>query len=139
MNFFVQKLYNLAYRLSGDTGLARELCLDAAVELGREGFSRETSDLHFRAARTVVGLVLYDRCYHNRSPYPAADDPSPRLQAALSSLPVEERVAVVLRDFCGLSYGEVGLILGRDKREVSRLLSEGRFGMRRWLMERKES
>jgi len=51
------------------------------------------------------------------------------VDAALAGLPTDYRVAVVLRDLCGLSYGEIAEVLDVPVGTVRSRISRGRAGL----------
>jgi len=55
------------------------------------------------------------------------------IRAALTSLPREQRTAVLYRDVLGLSYGETADKMGRSVNAVTMLLHRGRRGLRQSL------
>ena len=57
----------------------------------------------------------------------------PELCAALTSLPREQRAAVLYRDVLGLSYGETAEQMGTTVNAVTMLLHRGRLRLRRTL------
>jgi RNA polymerase sigma factor (sigma-70 family) len=60
------------------------------------------------------------------------------LQAALLTLPLEQRLSVILSDVQGLSYEEVGQAMGSSLGTVKSRLSRGRARLRRYLLEQGE-
>jgi len=60
------------------------------------------------------------------------------LQAALSRLPEDQRVVVVLADIQGLSYDEIAAATGTNLGTVKSRLYRARLRLRDWLMERQE-
>jgi RNA polymerase sigma-70 factor, ECF subfamily len=69
----------------------------------------------------------------SKSPSPgdvvAASEERRAVQEALELLPVKQREAVVLRYYEGLSYDEIGQIMGTSKKGVERLLARGRTAL----------
>jgi RNA polymerase sigma-70 factor (ECF subfamily) len=59
-----------------------------------------------------------------------AKDESRRIFAALQSLPANQRLAVVLKKFDGLSYDEIGKIMGCSKSAVESLLVRAKRTLR---------
>ena len=130
------RVYRLAYRLSGNQHDAEDLTQETFIRVFRsvqnyqpgtfEGWlHRITTNLFLdmvrRRSRIRMEALPED---YDRVP---ADDPNPEqiyhdsrlgpdLQAALDSLPPEFRAAVVLCDIEGLSYEEIGATLGREAR-----------------------
>jgi len=60
------------------------------------------------------------------------------LQAALLTLPLDQRLSVILSDVQGLSYEEVGQAMGSSLGTVKSRISRGRARLRRYLLERGE-
>jgi RNA polymerase sigma-70 factor (ECF subfamily) len=60
------------------------------------------------------------------------------LQAALLTLPLDQRLSVILSDVQGLSYEEVGQAMGSSLGTVKSRLSRGRARLRRYLLEKGE-
>jgi RNA polymerase sigma-70 factor (ECF subfamily) len=57
------------------------------------------------------------------------------VQAALASLPVKQREAVVLRYYESLSYDEISQVTGVSRKAVERLLARGRAALAKLLSE----
>ena len=147
------RVYRLAYRLSGNQHDAEDLTQDTFIRVFRsvqnyqpgtfEGWlHRITTNLFLdmvrrRARIRMEGLPEdYDRV--------PADEPTPEqiyhdarlgadLQAALDSLPPEFRAAVVLCDIEGLSYEESGATLGIKLGTVRSRIHRGRQALRDYL------
>ena len=60
------------------------------------------------------------------------------LQAALFTLPPDQRLSVILSDVQGLTYEEVGQAMGSSVGTVKSRISRGRARLRRYLLERGE-
>jgi RNA polymerase sigma factor (sigma-70 family) len=60
------------------------------------------------------------------------------IQAALLTLPLDQRLTVILSDVQGLSYEEVGQAMGSSLGTVKSRLSRGRARLRRYLLEQGE-
>jgi RNA polymerase sigma-70 factor (ECF subfamily) len=60
------------------------------------------------------------------------------IQAALLTLPLDQRLSVILSDVQGLSYEEVGQAMGSSLGTVKSRLSRGRARLRRYLLEQGE-
>jgi len=60
------------------------------------------------------------------------------MQAALLTLPPDQRLAVILADVQGLSYEEVGQVMGSSLGTVKSRISRGRGRLRRYLLEQGE-
>ncbi|MCV7099119.1 RNA polymerase sigma factor SigE [Mycobacterium palustre] len=147
------RVYRLAYRLSGNQQDAEDLTQETFIRVFRsvqnyqpgtfEGWlHRITTNLFLdmvrRRARIRMEALPDD---YDRVP---ADEPNPEqiyhdarlgadLQAALDSLPPEFRAAVVLCDIEGLSYEEIGATLGVKLGTVRSRIHRGRQALRDYL------
>ncbi len=147
------RVYRLAYRLSGNQQDAEDLTQETFIRVFRsvqnyqpgtfEGWlHRITTNLFLdmvrRRARIRMEALPED---YDRVP---ADEPNPeqiyhdsrlgaQLQAALASLPPEFRAAVVLCDIEGLSYEEIGATLGVKLGTVRSRIHRGRQALRDYL------
>lgn len=147
------RVYRLAYRLSGNQHDAEDLTQETFIRVFRsvqnyqpgtfEGWlHRITTNLFLDMVRRRSRIRMealpddYDRV--------PADDPNPEqiyhdarlnadLQAALDSLPPEFRAAVVLCDIEGLSYEEIGATLGVKLGTVRSRIHRGRHAIRDYL------
>lgn len=153
------RVYRLAYRLSGNQQDAEDLTQDTFIRVFRsvhnyqpgtfEGWlHRITTNLFLdmvrRRGRVRIEALPDD---YDRVP---ADEPDPEqiyhdarldpdLQAALDSLAPEFRAAVVLCDIEGLSYEEVGATLGVKLGTVRSRIHRGRQALRDYLATRSGS
>ncbi|BBX15362.1 RNA polymerase sigma factor SigE [Mycolicibacterium duvalii] len=147
------RVYRLAYRLSGNQHDAEDLTQETFIRVFRsvqnyqpgtfEGWlHRITTNLFLdmvrRRARIRMEALPED---YERVP---ADEPNPEqiyhdsrlapdLQAALDSLAPEFRAAVVLCDIEGLSYEEIGATLGVKLGTVRSRIHRGRQALRDYL------
>jgi RNA polymerase sigma-70 factor, ECF subfamily len=147
------RVYRLAYRLSGNQHDAEDLTQETFIRVFRsvqnyqpgtfEGWlHRITTNLFLdmvrRRSRIRMEALPED---YDRVP---ADEPNPEeiyhdsrlgadLQAALDSLPPEFRAAVVLCDIEGLSYEEIGATLGVKLGTVRSRIHRGRHALRAYL------
>jgi RNA polymerase sigma factor (sigma-70 family) len=152
------RVYRLAYRLSGNAHDAEDLTQETFIRVFRslanykpgtfEGWlHRITTNLFLDMARRRSRLRMEglpedtDRL--------VGDDPSPEqvyvethldpdLQEALDELPPEFRAAVVLCDVEGLSYEEIGATLGVKLGTVRSRIHRGRQALRASLERRRE-
>ncbi|MGL4305572.1 MAG: RNA polymerase sigma factor SigE [Mycobacteriaceae bacterium] len=150
------RVYRLAYRLSGDAQDAEDLTQDTFIRVFRSLSSYEPGtfegwlhrittnlflDMVRRRARVRIEALPED---YDRLP---ASDPNPEemyhdawldpvLQEALDSLAPEFRAAVVLCDVEGLSYEEIGATLGVKLGTVRSRIHRGRQSIREFLAER---
>jgi RNA polymerase sigma-70 factor, ECF subfamily len=147
------RVYRLAYRLSGNQQDAEDLTQETFIRVFRsvqnyqpgtfEGWlHRITTNLFLDMVRrrTRIRMEALPEDY-DRVP---ADEPDPQqiyhdarlgpdLQAALDSLPPEFRAAVVLCDVEGLSYEEIGATLGVKLGTVRSRIHRGRQALRDYL------
>lgn len=147
------RVYRLAYRLSGDAQDAEDLTQETFIRVFRslsnyqpgtfEGWlHRITTNLFLdmvrRRSRIRMEALPED---YDRVP---ADGPGPEqvfhdarldpdLQSALDSLAPEFRAAVVLCDIEGLSYEEIGATLGVKLGTVRSRIHRGRQALREYL------
>jgi RNA polymerase sigma-70 factor (ECF subfamily) len=63
-----------------------------------------------------------------------AAERSAQVIAALQSLPHDQRMAVILKRFEGLSYGEIAVIMGRSESAVDALLVRAKRNLRKLLL-----
>jgi RNA polymerase sigma-70 factor (ECF subfamily) len=147
------RVYRLAYRLSGNPHDAEDLTQETFIRVFRsvqnyqpgtfEGWlHRITTNLFLDMVRRR-GRIRMEALPEDYDRVPA-DDPNPEqiyhdsrlgpdLQAALDSLPPEFRAAVVLCDVEGLSYEEIGATLGVKLGTVRSRIHRGRQALRDYL------
>lgn len=151
------RVYRLAYRLSGNAHDAEDLTQETFIRVFRslasykpgtfEGWlHRITTNLFLDMARRRSRVRMEslpedtDRVVgNNQSPEQvyAATHLDPDLQDALDELPPEFRAAVVLCDVEGLSYEEIGATLGVKMGTVRSRIHRGRQALRNSLERRK--
>ncbi|HET9875016.1 MAG TPA: RNA polymerase sigma factor SigE [Mycobacterium sp.] len=147
------RVYRLAYRLSGNQHDAEDLTQETFIRVFRSVHNYQPGTFEGWLHRITTNLFLdmvrrrgrirmealpedYDRV--------PADEPDPEqiyhdarldpdLQAALDSLPPEFRAAVVLCDIEGLSYEEIGATLGVKLGTVRSRIHRGRQALRDYL------
>ncbi len=152
------RVYRLAYRLSGNAQDAEDLTQDTFIRVFRslqnyqpgtfEGWlHRITTNLFLDMVRRRNRIRMealpedYDRVPSDGpSPEQAYHDArlAPDLQSALDSLAPEFRAAVVLCDIEGLSYEEIGATLGVKLGTVRSRIHRGRQAIREYLSEHSE-
>ncbi|WP_441957943.1 RNA polymerase sigma factor SigE [Mycolicibacterium houstonense] len=147
------RVYRLAYRLSGNQHDAEDLTQETFIRVFRsvqnyqpgtfEGWlHRITTNLFLDMVRRR-GRIRMEALPEDYDRVPA-DDPNPEqiyhdsrlgadLQAALDSLAPEFRAAVVLCDIEGLSYEEIGATLGVKLGTVRSRIHRGRQALREYL------
>ncbi len=144
------RVYRLAYRLSGNPHDAEDLTQETFIRVFRslasykpgtfEGWlHRITTNLFLdmvrrRARLRMEGLPDDTDRLPGGGPEPeqvfSATHLDPNLQAALDELPPDFRVAVVLCDVEGLSYEEIGATLGVKLGTVRSRIHRGRTALR---------
>jgi RNA polymerase sigma factor (sigma-70 family) len=162
--FYQSMVYNVAYRILSDPDAASDATQDAFLRAFKAmGKFRGGS---FKAwLLRIVTNACYDQLrVKQRRPtsslddLPVESDHSPYLhdpaekpdeyverqelsrtiQAGISTLPVEQRVVVVLSDVQGLSYQEIAQATGLSLGTVKSRLSRGRAKMRDYLVQQGE-
>jgi RNA polymerase sigma-70 factor (ECF subfamily) len=153
------RVYRLAYRLSGNQHDAEDLTQETFIRVFRsvqnyqpgtfEGWlHRITTNLFLDMVRRRARIRMealpedYDRVPSDQpNPEQIYHDArlGPDLQAALDSLPPEFRAAVVLCDIEGLSYEEIGATLGVKLGTVRSRIHRGRQALRDHLATRSGS
>ncbi|AWK73656.1 RNA polymerase sigma factor SigE [Rhodococcus oxybenzonivorans] len=144
------RVYRLAYRLSGDAQDAEDLTQDTFIRVFRSLSDYQPGTFEGWLHRITTNLFLDMVRRRNRIRMEAlpedydrvpADGPNPEeiyhdarldadLQAALDSLAPEFRAAVVLCDIEGLSYEEIGATLGVKLGTVRSRIHRGRQALR---------
>ena len=153
------RVYRLAYRLSGNQHDAEDLTQETFIRVFRsvqnyqpgtfEGWlHRITTNLFLDMVRRR-GRIRMEALPEDYDRVPA-DEPNPEqiyhdsrlgadLQAALDSLAPEFRAAVVLCDIEGLSYEEIGATLGVKLGTVRSRIHRGRQALRDYLARHPEA
>lgn len=147
------RVYRLAYRLSGNQHDAEDLTQETFIRVFRSVQNYQPGTFEGWLHRITTNLFLDMVRRRNRIRMEAlpedydrvpADEPNPEqiyhdsrlgpdLQAALDSLPPEFRAAVVLCDIEGLSYEEIGATLGVKLGTVRSRIHRGRQALREYL------
>ena len=151
------RVYRLAYRLTGDRHDAEDLTQEVFVRVFRsldtyspgtfEGWlHRITTNLFLDQARRKQ-RIRFDALSDERASTLRSLSPAPEtavsdrmfdddIELALAALPPEFRAAVVLCDVEGLSYDEIADILGAKLGTVRSRIHRGRTMLRRALAHR---
>ena len=149
-------IFRVAYRISGDSGLAEDLAHEAFVQLlRRDSELPSLSDTKYWLLRVVrnLSLNLQQRRDRERQAYnrardlapcftPASDEPMltaeqrSLVQQALNSLPQQMRSILVMREYGGLSYREIGRVLRISESNVKVRLHRARARMAQLLQEK---
>lgn len=151
------RVYRLAYRLSGNAHDAEDLTQETFIRVFRSLASYKPGTFEGWLHRITTNLFLDMARRRSRvrmeglpedTDRIVGDDPSPEqvwseshldpdLQAALDELPPEFRAAVVLCDVEGLSYEEIGATLGVKLGTVRSRIHRGRQALRASLERRR--
>jgi RNA polymerase sigma-70 factor (ECF subfamily) len=151
------RVYRLAYRLSGNRADAEDLTQETFVRVFRsladytpgtfEGWlHRITTNLFLDMVRRRQ-KIRFDALAEDASERLASDEPGPErayeqnnldpeVQRALDALPADFRAAVVLCDLEGLTYEEIALTLGIKVGTVRSRIHRGRVLLREALAHR---
>jgi len=139
-----REVWRVAYRYVGDASEAEDLAQSAFLRVLRAA-PRYRSTAPFRTyLYQVVTRLCLDHARKHRPVYsdelpdhrPAADERlvarerERRVREALDGLPGNQRIALILRHFEGLGYGEIASALGTSTKAVERLLARGREALR---------
>lgn len=147
------RVYRLAYRLTGDPQDAEDLTQETFIRVFRSLSNYQPGTFEGWLHRITTNLFLDMVRRRNRIRMEAlpedydrvpSDGPGPEqlyhdanldpdLQAALASLAPEFRAAVVLCDIEGLSYEEIGATLGVKLGTVRSRIHRGRQALREYL------
>jgi RNA polymerase sigma factor (sigma-70 family) len=144
--------YNCAYRLLGDAEQAAEVTQHALLAARKTKECRRSDTFQLGVLRLVTRACA-DRL--GRRPGPKAEgasagrsqnlddwqaayreraDQERHLQAAILTLPAEERIVLVLADVLGLSYEDIGRVTKLNPSRVSASLGRGRARLRDYLL-----
>jgi RNA polymerase sigma-70 factor (ECF subfamily) len=145
------RLYALCRRVTGNDADAQDACQEALIAIvrGLDGFDGRSA-FGTWAYRVATNACLDELRRRRRRPEPVdADDRAAAppgsgelwpdaaeavatradVDAALATLAPEFRVAVVLRDLCGLSYEEIAEVVGVPPGTVRSRISRGRAAL----------
>jgi len=131
-------IYKLAYRITGDAEQAEDLCHEAFIKyLERKKPLPDINQTKYWLIRVVKNISLnYEKKKSRqrkgfeklKKTAPLAADSSEneyikketinRIQRALDKIPYRLRMAVVLKEYAGLNYKEIGAILGISEGNV---------------------
>jgi len=138
----------VAYRLRSDEDSAREAAQEAFLRV-LESAPRYRPTASFRTylyrILTRICIDVYRRHRHEPPPdaIPAVGETPPqaveraereeRVRRAIAALPMRQRIALVLRHYEGMSYGEIARAMRLSPRAVDSLLSRARAQLRQAL------
>src|SRR4051794_25698250 len=142
-------IYTVAYRLTGNENDARDLVQETLLRVRTGLRTYRPGSMEGWLSRITTNVFLDDVRRRRRRPVdalpeqvdvlpptPAADDAlaastiSTDIQAAITALPEEYRVAVVMADVVGLSYAEIGETLHVPVGTVRSRIHRGRSLLR---------
>jgi RNA polymerase sigma-70 factor (ECF subfamily) len=112
--------------------IAVNLCLDAAKSARRGSIFQQGHGDDRQAA--INETACAPDCGRSPEELLLAAEESCRMFAALDSLPVNQRVAVILKKFDGLSYAEIGRVMGCSVSAVESLLIRAKTTLRKKLL-----
>lgn len=136
---YQRSAWSVAFRFLRDPAEAEDIVQDAFLKiLDAAPCYRPTASFHTYLYHVVSRLCI-DRAEKKHPEYcdklPEVADPSPgpgevlaarqeedAIRAALDSLPANQRIAVILKHYEGLSYAEIGLAIGVTAKAVEGLL-----------------
>jgi RNA polymerase sigma-70 factor (ECF subfamily) len=138
-----REVWRLAYRYVGDASEAEDLAQSAFLRVLRAAPRYHPTATFRTYLYQVVTRLCLDHARKHRPEYsddlpdrpderPAADESlvarerERRVREALDGLPGKQRIAIILRYFEGLGYGEIATALGTSTKAVERLLARGR-------------
>lgn len=147
----VDRVYRLAYRMSGDETLARDFTQDAFIRAfdrldGYRGDAAFSTWLHSVTTSVVLnglrkvkrirgrelGMEVADSIPH--SPAQAEPDLKTRLSAAVNALPEAYRTVFLMHDVEGFTHGEIAAALelktGTSKARLSRARARLRMDLK---------
>ncbi|KAF1084312.1 ECF RNA polymerase sigma factor SigE [Sporotomaculum syntrophicum] len=131
----VYLLYNTGYRLTGSHNRTQELLMVV--------FNTVSGNINLKTALKKLCLTYKNKATTGWAPnlpkdLPEAkkspqteDNSTNKIQAGLMTLPPSERLVLVLREVSGLNYVEIAEVTGMEKISVNRLLSTGRWELRK--------
>ncbi len=157
VRLYQSAIYNVAYRILGDEDAASDATQDAFLSAYKAIGKFRGGSFQGWLLRIVTN-TCYDQLRRKKrqpttslegvyldSVPPWAEDEEPEeyalrqelgriIQQGLSTLPPEQRVALVLSDIQGLSYQEIAEVMGTGLGTVKSRLSRGRASLRDYLL-----
>lgn len=127
----INLLYNTGYRLTGSHKRTQELLKGV--------FNPVSGNINLKTALKKMCLTYINKATTSWTPNlpksspPTNDNSTNKIQAALLALPPTVRLVLVLREVSGLNYVEIAEMTGIEKIAVTRLLSTGRWELRKQL------
>ena len=155
VNAYERPVYNLAYRMLGESTEAEDAAQDAFLKV-LAAAPRYLSEEHFRTylLRIVTRVCLdflrkHTPVFTDQPPGPDLTDTDPAsavlrdeqariVRAAIMSLPERQRIALTLRHDDELSYREIAGIMEISEKAVERLLDRARTALAETLRDHPE-
>lgn len=130
-------VYNVAYRILGDQELAARVTGDTLAR----SFPLSAS-FRGKVGHQILIQLVASICRDPQRHLPAQEAPlsgnGDPVQACLATLPLDQRIALVLSDVQGLSYHDIATVTGGSVDVVRARLSQGRAALRDTLRSRGE-
>ena len=150
-------IFRVAYRITGDTGLSEDLCHEAFIKyFERKEPLPDLEQTKYWLIRVVKNISLnYEkRRTRERTAYEKLKRALPKssesgdevvirneaksaVQRALNMLPYALRIVLVLKEYAGLNYKEIGSVLGIREGNVKVRVFRAREKLAKILEERK--
>ncbi len=131
-------IFRISYRITGDTGIAEDLCHEAFIKYyEREEIFPSIDEVKYWLIRVVRNVSLnYERRKareraavdrYRKTTLPFDEGEEEKLlkketrgfvQRALDQLPYNLRIVIVLKEYGGLNYREIGAIVGISEGNV---------------------
>ena len=150
-------IFRVAYRITGDQSLAEDLCHEAFIKyFERSKPLPDRSQTKYWLIRVVKNISLNHEKRKNRERIaydklkkisPTYSEPGDAqaikkelknaVQQAISMLPYQLRIVLVLKEYAGLSYREIGSVLGIQEGNVKVRVYRARERLAKIFAERK--
>jgi len=131
-------IFRVSYRITGDKGIAEDLCHEAFIKYyEKQGLLPDIEQAKYWLIRVVrnISLNYEKRRIRERKAYTRfknadidyeesgeekliREETDGMVQKALDKLPYKLRVVLVLKEYAGLNYKEIGSILGISEGNV---------------------
>ncbi|WP_449240839.1 RNA polymerase sigma factor [Desulfoscipio gibsoniae] len=126
----VDFLYNIGYRLTGSHQQTEELVKDVFNVPNKDAAFSLNIDTALRSMCISYIKKVDDQHQHSTM---LKGNSKNKIQVALLTLSPLQRLVLVLREIVRINYSEIAEITGMDKTTVTRLLSSGRWTLRKHL------
>ncbi|GAB4329050.1 MAG: SigE family RNA polymerase sigma factor [Bacteroidales bacterium] len=144
---YADSVYRFILRNTGDEDTARDIVQEAFARLWEKAkgidFSKSRSYLFTTAYHAMIDHFRRNRRYSDQEPVEsdqvAVAEPNPDLQEilqqALAKLPAVQRSVVMLRDWEGYNYQEIGEITGLNESQVKVYIYRARQFLKKYLVD----